>query len=154
MLAALGLLGAGCWTGAPVAPTVTAATHEDPRQPRTRIDLAAAISGPIVVLDVNASTVRTLCGNDALAAVREWQASFDDASRPGPSCTRSGNQGEKLTCFQIDHDGMRLELDLLNPHTPHLVDAIVEQTCSSRSRARRVFLMNRLIQQVDSATCP
>jgi hypothetical protein len=101
--------------------------------------VASWIAGPIVLADLDAGTVVTLCGVDAQDAARRWGQQLADSTLPAPGCVaREAERG--FVCAQ----------DLGGNHWPRLRGAVVGNT----STPQLVDLLNRFQSAADRPVCP
>ena len=170
---------AACWTGEPptepTRPTSIAVSDETtplkettpPKQPRPIADKALAhelrvagqtkltklVSGPVVVLDLDAGAFTTLCGSAAVLAANNWGAKLADPNRDAPKCVVEAQQ---VRCNQFVAAPIRaatpdpewLVLGLGTVGQLRLRSAIVGRD------HRAIPLMDQLDAHVASASCP
>jgi hypothetical protein len=155
----------------PGSPIVTsdATSPKEPRPPsdkalanELRVDglnkLTALVSGPVVVLDLDAGAFTTLCGSAAVLAAQDWGRKLADPKRDEPNCVVLAPM-QQVRCAQVvlgpraatmngDPDPELLVLGLGTAGRLRLTSAVVGRN------HRKMALMDQLDAEVASASCP
>lgn len=109
--------------------------------------LTSFVAGPVVVLDLDAGTLSTVCDAAAIAAANTWGQSFADPSRPHPSC----RPGASFTCTQFSSQQM-LIVELADPDAWRIVSVIVGSFRNGRHALHSK--MSQMRSLIATASCP
>ena len=85
-----------------------------------RTDLEHYITGPVIVLDVDHSTLATLCGRPAMSAAQDWQRVFVKA---GALCGGSHEAPWRMVCYAGGFEHLFVFFE--DEQTPRLTEVIV-----------------------------
>lgn len=169
MRAAALLFITGCWTGAqaPLAQPPTAekkspvsvapAQISEPgviamqmsRQLRENGPqlVLSMIRGPVVVFDIDAQEIKTLCGKAAERAAQSWGQLLIDESRADPMCLAGTN--DEFTCVQVSPPDVLL-IEVENPARWQIRSVTLGNGTSTVFRGK----LEEVRTAVASATCP
>jgi hypothetical protein len=111
------------------------------------IDLTSLITGPVVVLDLDAASLTTLCGNAAGLAARDWAADLADPKRMVAKCMVASD-AKGFACIQVRPDVLGVVFEGIEH--PHLVGAYVGTVHSKLTQV----LVNQFRTLLATATCP
>lgn len=105
------------------------------------------VAGPIVVLDIDAGTVMTLCDQTAIASAQRWGQMLTDRARAAPACRGTSSQ----VCTQMSPTEI-LMIDLVDPDAWRIVSVIVGN--HRKNRAALHANLATLRGHLATATCP
>ncbi len=110
--------------------------------------LSSFVAGPIVVLDLDAGTISTVCGAAAHVQAQTWGRMLSDQARHPPTCRPST---ASYTCSQFAASQI-LIIELADPDHWQIVSVIVGNYRTGR--AALSGKMSQMHAQVATATCP
>jgi len=110
--------------------------------------LAAFVAGPIVVLDLDANTLTTVCDAAAIAGAQQWGALLAAPGRTAPFCRPTG-QG--YLCTQLTPQSL-VVLELADPDQWRIVSVVVGNLRTGR--AAMTSRSGQFRNQIATATCP
>jgi hypothetical protein len=105
------------------------------------------VSGPMVVLDLDAGTLTTECDSAAATAALSYGVLFEDPKRPAPHCRGT----DKVTCSQFASQ-QTLIVEFADPDAWRIVSVIVGNFRTGRTTMSQK--MGQMRQQIASAACP
>lgn len=115
-------------------------------------DVFAGMAGPVVVGDLDAGTVDTLCGDQVVKVVQQFAQLLTDPARPPLTCTLTPN--EMFACQQLEPaGGARTWLFLLFANDGELdLKSAVRGTLSTMKAGMPIVMQVR--DRTRTATCP
>jgi hypothetical protein len=114
--------------------------------------LPAYASGPIVVLNLDTGDLRTVCGDAAVDATRDWARLVQDPARHGAVCsdkavfTRCG-----IVCGQVIPGQEALEIELQNTVPPRITNVVFG---SSQALPRLAYYIHAFKKVLAHPECP
>ena len=112
------------------------------------VDLPSSATGPVILLDLDAQQLITLCGGAALAAAHDWGVDLADPKRMAARCM-DGQDAEHFGCVQVRPDVLGVYFQ--TPGAPRLVGAMLGTIGGNKLTQT---LANQFRTLMATASCP